>query len=109
MGSEDLDNIEVAIAALALAPDLRVVLRAGDDDVITETRSLFRIGEVRNVSALTAFAVTLGLVGKTPRTVYARGHQLGAIPLAVPDADTILDAELHSSTSRCDCGSTADI
>ena len=47
MGSEDLDNIEVAIAALALAPDLRVVLRAGDDDVITETRSLFRIGEVR--------------------------------------------------------------
>lgn len=109
MGSEDLDNIEVAIAALALAPDLRVVLRAGDDDVITETRSLFRIGEVRNVSALTAFAVTLGLVGKTPRTVYARGHQLGAIPLAVPDADTILDAELHSSTSRCDCDATPDI
>src|SRR5665811_2165560 len=27
MGAEDLDNIEVAIAALALAPDLRVVLR----------------------------------------------------------------------------------
>jgi Trk K+ transport system NAD-binding subunit len=109
MGSEDLDNIEVAIAALALAPDLRVVLRAGDDDVITETRSLFRIGEVRNVSALTAFAVTLGLVGQTPCAVYARGHQLGAVPFAVPGAGTILDAELHSSVSRCDCGSTADI
>jgi voltage-gated potassium channel Kch len=108
-GSEDLDNIEVAIAALALAPDLRVVLRAGDDDVITETRSLFRIGEVRNVSALTAFAVTLGLVGQTPHAVYARGHQLGAIPLAVPDADTTLDAELHSSTSCCDCDATPDI
>src|SRR5665811_1505361 len=74
MGSEDLDNIEVAIAALALAPDLRVVLRAGDDDVITETRSLFRIGEVRDVSALTAFAVTLGLVGKTPRVVLSLIH-----------------------------------
>jgi voltage-gated potassium channel Kch len=109
MGAEDLDNIEVAIAALAVAPDLRVVLRAGDDDVITETRSLFRIGEVRNVSALTAFAVTLGLVGQTPRAVYARGHQLGAVPFAVPGAGTILDAELHSSVSRCDCGSTADI
>jgi len=108
MGAEDLDNIEVAIAALALVPDLRVVLRAGDDDVITETRSLFRIGEVRNVSALTAFAVTLGLVGQTPRAVYARGHQLGAVPLAVPDAGTTLDAELHSSRSRCDCGATPD-
>src|SRR5450759_3274518 len=109
MGAEDLDNIEVAIAALAVAPDLRVVLRAGDDDVITETRSLFRIGEVRNVSALTAFEVTLGLVGQTPRAVYARGHQLGAVPFAVPGSGTILDAELHSSVSRCDCGSTADI
>jgi hypothetical protein len=109
MGAEDLDNIEVAIAALAVAPDLRVVLRAGDDDVITETRSLFRIGEVRNVSALTAFAVTLGLVGQTPRAVYARGHQLGAVPLAVPDAGTTLNVELHSSKSRCDCGATPDI
>jgi voltage-gated potassium channel Kch len=109
MGAEDLDNIEVAIAALAVAPDLRVVLRAGDDDVITETRSLFRIGEVRNVSALTAFAVTLGLVGQAPRAVYARGHQLGAVPLVVPVAGTTLDAELHSSRSRCDCGATPDI
>ena len=103
MGAEDLDNIEVAIAALAVAPDLRVVLRAGDDDVITETRSLFRIGEVRDISALTAFAVTLGLVGKTPRAVFARGHQLGAVPFAVAGSGTPLDAELHSSASRCDC------
>ncbi|MGZ4557594.1 MAG: potassium channel family protein [Mycobacteriaceae bacterium] len=109
MGAEDLDNIEVAIAALALAPDLRVVLRAGDGDVITETRSLFKIGEVRNVSALTAFAVALGLVGQTPRAVYARGHQMGAIPWAVPDAGTILDAELHRPSSRCDCGATPDV
>jgi voltage-gated potassium channel Kch len=108
MGAEDLDNIEVAIAALAVAPDLRVVLRAGDDDVITETRSLFRIGEVRDVSALTAFAVTLGLVGKTPRVVYARGHQLGAVPFAVPGAGTTLDAELHISRPRCDCSATPD-
>src|SRR5450759_1570146 len=104
MGSEDLDNIEVAIAALAVAPDLRVVLRAGDDDVITETRSLFRIGEVRDVSALTAYAVTLGLVGQPPSVVYARGHQLGAVPFVVSGADTIPGAELHSSRPRCDCG-----
>jgi len=108
MSAEDLDNIEVAIAALAVAPDLRVVLRAGDDDVITETRSLFRIGEVRNISALTAFAVALGLTGRTPRAVYARGHQIGAVPTAGPGAGAVLDAELHSSATRCDCGVTAD-
>ena len=109
MGAEDLDNIEVAIAALAVAPDLRVVLRAGDDDVIAETRSLFRIGDVRNISALTAFAVTLGVVGKTPRGVYARGHLLGEIPLAAIGSNATVDAELHSSASRCDFGVPPDI
>lgn len=36
-------------------------LRSGGHEVLTETRLLMRIGEVRNVSALTAYAVTLGL------------------------------------------------
>ncbi|MDQ5839973.1 MAG: NAD-binding protein [Chloroflexota bacterium] len=108
MGAEDLDNIEVAIAALAVAPDLRVVLRAGDDDVITETRSLFRIGDVRNVSALTAFAVTLGLVGKPPRAVYARGLHLGAVQLTATGSGTIPDPELHSPATRCDCAGVGD-
>jgi voltage-gated potassium channel Kch len=76
MGADDLDNIEVAIAALAVAPDLRVVLRAGEDDVIAETRSLFRIGQVRDVSALTAFAVTASLAGEPSRTVYLHGQQV---------------------------------
>lgn len=99
MGAEDLDNVEVAIAALAVSPDLRVVLRAGDDDVFTETRSLLKLGEVRNVSALTAFAVTLGLVGKAPGPVYSRGHRLGT----VPDPGAIRDDKLHSPQSRCRC------
>ncbi|MBN9618521.1 MAG: NAD-binding protein, partial [Actinobacteria bacterium] len=58
MGSDELDNVEVAIAALGVCPDLRVVLRAGESDVIAETRSLFHIGEVSNVSAITADRVT---------------------------------------------------
>ncbi len=82
MGADDLDNIEVAIAALAAAPDLRVVLRAGDDDVIAETRSLFRIGQVRDVSALTAHAVTLSLLGQPARIVYLHGERIGAHPEA---------------------------
>lgn len=57
MGAEELENVEVAIAALAAVPDLRVVLRAGDNDIISETRSLFHIGAVCDISALTAAAV----------------------------------------------------
>jgi len=78
MGADDLDNIEVAIAALAVAPDVRIVLRAGEDDVIAETRSLFTIGQVRDVSALTAFAVTASLAGEAVQTVYLKGNQVAA-------------------------------
>lgn len=58
MASQDLENVEVALAALVVSPELRIVLRAGDGDVITETRSLFKIGQVCDVSALTAAAVS---------------------------------------------------
>jgi hypothetical protein len=58
MGSVDIENVEVALAVLAVAPQLPVVIRAGEDDVIAETRSLFHIGQVIDVSTLTALAVT---------------------------------------------------
>lgn len=62
MGADELDNVEVAIAALATSPGLKVVLRAGDNDVISETRSLFPIGAVCDISALTAVAVVERIV-----------------------------------------------
>ncbi|MEY9930539.1 Trk K+ transport system NAD-binding subunit [Catenulispora sp. GP43] len=64
MGAEELDNVEVAIAALAISPDLRVVLRAGDNDVITETRSLFHIGAVCDISAMTALSVADAVIAE---------------------------------------------
>lgn len=74
MGSQDLDNVEVAITARAVAPALPIVLRAGEDDAIEETRSLFAVGEVRDVSALTAAAVALGLTTGAPDVVYVDDH-----------------------------------
>lgn len=65
LGSDELDNIAIAIAALAIAPDARVVVRAGEDDVIAETTSLFRIGRVVDVSALMALSVA-ATVGRRP-------------------------------------------
>ena len=64
LGSDDLDNVKVAISALAVVPDVRIALRAGEDAVIAETRSLFRIGRVVDVSAMTALTATLELTGR---------------------------------------------
>jgi len=78
LGSHDLDNVETAIAALAVAPRLRVVLRAGESDLIAETCSLFPIGEVRDVTALTAVAITLRLLGSHPLAIVAERDTLAA-------------------------------
>lgn len=69
VGSSELDNVAVAVTARAVAPDLRVVLRAGNHDVIAETRSLFRIGRVCDVTGLTAAFTARCLTDQRPRAV----------------------------------------
>jgi hypothetical protein len=59
--SEERDNIAVAVGALAVNQRLRVVLRAGSDEAIDESRSLFRIGAVVDVNGLTASFVAASL------------------------------------------------
>jgi len=52
--NDDLQNIEVTLAARALAPDLRFVLRAGANASAGETRSLEPLGHVRDVHRIGA-------------------------------------------------------
>lgn len=40
VGSDDRDNIAVSLAAQAIAPGLRPVLRAREQEVLAETRTL---------------------------------------------------------------------
>jgi voltage-gated potassium channel Kch len=54
VGSDENDNIAVAIAANAIAPGTRVVLRAGEQDAIAETRSLLPLGVTRDVWSIAA-------------------------------------------------------
>lgn len=68
-GSEDRDNIAIAISALAVNPDLRIVLRAGTDAAIEETQSLFHIGAVVDVNGLTASFVATSLDDQVPYAV----------------------------------------
>lgn len=50
--STDTTNIEVIAAARTVAPEVPVVLRAGDDSLASETRFLFRIGNVIDANTL---------------------------------------------------------
>jgi voltage-gated potassium channel Kch len=61
--SDDVGNIAISVAALALREDLRVVLRAGDGDVTTEIRSLFHIGVVRDVHRIAGDMLAAAALG----------------------------------------------
>ncbi|MFJ9419716.1 NAD-binding protein [Streptomyces sp. NPDC101227] len=76
VASDDLDNIAVSVAARAVAPDLRMVIRAGDHEAIAETQSLFSIGIVHDLGSLSAAFTSASLTGLRPRGVLAHGRQL---------------------------------
>jgi len=61
--SDDVGNIAISVAALALRDDLRVILRAGDGDVTTEIRSLFHIGVVRDVHRIAGDLLAAAALG----------------------------------------------
>ncbi len=66
VGADDLDNVAVAVAAHAVAPDVHVVLRAGEQEAVAETRSLLPLGETHDVHALTTSYVCATLLGSAP-------------------------------------------
>jgi Trk K+ transport system NAD-binding subunit len=70
---DDLENISIAMAARDVNPDLRVVLRAGDGRVANETRSLFRIGLVRDVHRIAAVLFAARATGSEAERVVCVG------------------------------------
>ncbi|WP_433854681.1 NAD-binding protein [Streptomyces kronopolitis] len=101
VGSEELDNVAVAVAAHAVAPDVRVVLRAGEDETIAETRALLPLGLTRDVVRTSAAYVTAHLTS---------GPGEGAPRHVVADADRdYVDLPAHGLVGRPvpagdDCG-----
>jgi voltage-gated potassium channel Kch len=60
---DSLENISVVIAALGMHDGLRTVLRAGRGDVVNETRSLFRIGVVRDAHRIAGSLLAAAALG----------------------------------------------
>ena len=86
--AEDLQNIRVVLTARAEAPGLRSVLRAGGEAVGGETRSLERLGDVRDVHRIGA--------------VYLAGITLGsAAAHVVVDGDTAHLRDADGGLERC--------
>lgn len=97
-GSQDRDNIAIAISALAAKPDAQVTLRAGMDDAIAETRSLFHIGPVVDVNGLTAMFVAQSMHGGEPYAVIeADGDDV------ILGADGEVLARSDQVPARCAC------
>jgi Trk K+ transport system NAD-binding subunit len=67
--ADDLENVSIAMAALAVHPDLRVVLRVGDGRLANETRSLFRFGLVRDVHRIAAALIAAQATGSSATRV----------------------------------------
>jgi voltage-gated potassium channel Kch len=86
--NDDLENIAVTLAARALAPDLRFVLRAGSRATSGETRSLERLGQVRDVHRIGA--------------VYLAGLALGSSAShVVIDGETAHLRDQDGALERC--------
>ena len=77
---------------------LRVVMRAGSDEAIDETRSLFRIGAVVDVNVLTASFVAAALRVDAPYAVLATPEG----DMAIDDSGTVLTTYPPHS-QRCTC------
>lgn len=97
-GSADWDNIAVAVSSLAIAPNTRLVIRAGTGDAMDETRSLFHIGAVVDVNGLTASFVTTAMTDTAPYAVIDDGE----VDLALDDSGNVI-SRISRSAARCDC------
>lgn len=76
VGSTDLDNIAVAVAARGVDHHARVVLRAGEDHTISETASLLPLGSAVDITELSAAYVIAHLLGRAAKRVVPCGRDI---------------------------------
>jgi voltage-gated potassium channel Kch len=91
--ANDMENIAVVLAARSHAPDLRIVLRAGSGARGGETRSLERLGHVRDVHRIGAVYLAGLALGSAAAHVIVdgdraqlRGHEGALEPCPYPVA-----------------------
>jgi hypothetical protein len=96
VGSNDLDNVAVAVTVMAVSPSTPVVLRAGEQEAIAETRSLLPLGTTRDVLHLASRYLVWTLLGERPVRVLAAG---GATYVLREDGRLCPDSDLRGVRS----------
>ncbi len=96
MSSDERDNIAIAVAARSMSPDVTIMMRAGTDDAIAETQSLFSIGQTIDVNGLTATYVAAALTSDAPLAVIPDGQN---VKVVAPDLGVITTV----LPGRCTC------
>lgn len=80
--SNEVNNISIVVAALAVRADLPTLLRAGAGEVINETRSLFTIGVVRDVYRVGGTLLAAAALGFKGNEAFLHEH---TVYLIAPD------------------------
>jgi TrkA-N domain len=91
---DDLENLSIGMAALSLRDDVRVVLRVGDGRLANETRSLFKLGVVRDVHRIAAGLIAAQATGSPAARVICRDEHTHL----VHDDGTVEEAAIAAST-----------
>lgn len=97
VGSDDLDNIAIAVAAHGVSAGTHVVLRAGEQEAVAETKSLLKLGMTVDVMSVSTAVVTLTLLtGQSPLVVNHEGETFASFD-AVAFAPFLSRASLRCS------------
>lgn len=68
--SEEIENIAIVVSALSCREDLRTLLRAGRGEIINETRSLLKLGVVRDVYRIGGTLIAAMALGSPAREAF---------------------------------------
>ena len=90
----DVENLSIGMSALSVEEDTRLVLRVGDGRLANETRSLFKIGIVRDVHRIAASLIAAQATGSNASGVVCHEERTHL----VHDDGTVEDAAIAAST-----------
>lgn len=68
--SDEVENIAIAVAARSVCDQLHLSFRAGDGDLASDTRALFKVGVVRDVYQLAGAALAAAALGQDAREAF---------------------------------------
>ena len=68
--SDEIENIAIVVSALACRENLRTVLRAGRGEMMSETRSLLKLGVVRDVYRIGGTLIAAMALGSPAREAF---------------------------------------